>query len=104
MSMRETRPTTSEPGCAAWRLYTKTRPILGAAQVGCLTATGILAGFSLVFFFGAVGGNTAWLMAMAKTVRRSRLDVCGWWFAWGGLLVSGTTLLALFAEYYVHRL
>ncbi|KAI8945369.1 hypothetical protein F4801DRAFT_584505 [Xylaria longipes] len=56
--------------------------VLGATQVGCLAVTGILAGFSPIFSFGAVGGNAAWLMAMAKTVKRSRPDVCGRWFAW----------------------
>lgn len=73
---------------------------LGAAQVACLAATGLLAGFSPVYFVGAVGGNALWLAAMVKTVKRSRPDVCAWWFSWGGLLVSGTTALALFAEYY----
>ena len=37
---------------------------------------------------------------MAKTVKRSRPDICAWWFSWGGLLVSGTTAVALFAEYF----
>ncbi|KAK5636775.1 hypothetical protein RRF57_012487 [Xylaria bambusicola] len=73
--------------------------IMGAAQVGCLIATGVLAGFSPVYFIGAAGGNALWLFAMFKTVKRSRPDICGWWFAWGGLLVSGTTALALLAEY-----
>ncbi|KAI1360885.1 UbiA prenyltransferase family-domain-containing protein [Xylaria arbuscula] len=72
---------------------------MGAAQVGCLIATGVLAGFSPVYFIGAAGGNALWLAAMVKTVKRSRPDICGWWFAWGGLLVSGTTTLALLAEY-----
>lgn len=73
--------------------------VMGAAQVGCLIATGALAGFSPVYFIGAAGGNALWLAAMVKTVKRSRPDICGWWFAWGGLLVSGTTALALLAEY-----
>ena len=73
--------------------------VMGAAQVGCLLATGLLAGFSPIYFVGAVGGNALWLAAMVKTVKRSRPDICGWWFAWGGLLVSGTTALALLAEY-----
>lgn len=72
---------------------------LGAVQVGCLAATGVLAGFSPVYLVGAVGGNAAWLVAMVRTVKRSRPGVCAWWFSWGGLLVSGTTALALFAEY-----
>ena len=72
---------------------------LGAAQVGCLALTGVLAGFSPVYFIGAVGGNAAWIISMVKTVKRSRPDVCAWWFSWGGLLVSGTTAAALFAEY-----
>lgn len=38
--------------------------------------------------------------AMVKTVKRSRPDICGWWFAWGGLLVSSTTAVGLFAEYF----
>lgn len=38
--------------------------------------------------------------AMAATVKRSRPDICAWWFSWGGLLVSGTTVVALFAEYF----
>lgn len=41
---------------------------------------------------------------MAKTVKRSRPDICAWWFSWGGLLVSGTTATALFAEYYGRRI
>ncbi|KAJ2990404.1 hypothetical protein NUW58_g2968 [Xylaria curta] len=73
--------------------------VMGAAQVGCLVATGVLAGFSPIYFIGAAGGNALWLAAMVKTVKRSRPDICGWWFAWGGLLVSGTTVLALLAEY-----
>ncbi|KAI0424433.1 UbiA prenyltransferase family-domain-containing protein [Xylaria sp. FL1042] len=73
--------------------------VMGAAQVGCLIATGVLAGFSPIYFIGAAGGNALWLAAMVKTVKRSRPDICGWWFAWGGLLVSGTTVLALLAEY-----
>ncbi|KAI1435908.1 hypothetical protein GGR50DRAFT_653704 [Xylaria sp. CBS 124048] len=73
--------------------------VLGAAQVACLAATGVLAGFSPIYFIGAAGGNALWLAAMVKTVRRSRPDICGWWFSWGGLLVSGTTVLALLAEY-----
>ena len=36
---------------------------LGAAQVGCLAATGILAGFSPVYMVGAVGGNALWLVS-----------------------------------------
>lgn len=71
---------------------------MGAAQVGCLVATGVLAGFSPIYFIGAAGGNALWLAAMVKTVKRSRPDVCAWWFSWGGLLVSGTTALALLAE------
>lgn len=74
--------------------------VMGAAQVGCLVATGVLAGFSPIYFIGAAGGNALWLAAMVKTVKRSRPDICGWWFAWGGLLVSGTTVLALLAEYF----
>ncbi|KAG8169997.1 hypothetical protein KVR01_000742 [Diaporthe batatas] len=73
---------------------------LGTAQVACLLLTGILAGFSLAYFVLAVGGNAICLMAMVKTVSRSRSDICGWWFAWGGLLVSGTTAMGLLAEYY----
>ncbi|KAL7627700.1 hypothetical protein AAE478_001894 [Parahypoxylon ruwenzoriense] len=73
--------------------------VLGAAQVCCLVATGVLAGFSPVYFISAAGGNALWLAAMVKTVKRSRPDICGWWFSWGGLLVSGTTTLALLAEY-----
>jgi 4-hydroxybenzoate polyprenyltransferase len=73
--------------------------IMGAAQVGCLVATGVLAGFSPIYFIGAAGGNALWLAAMVKTVKRSRPDICGWWFSWGGLLVSGTTALALLTEY-----
>ncbi|GAP93090.1 putative 4-hydroxybenzoate polyprenyl transferase [Rosellinia necatrix] len=73
---------------------------MGAAQVGCLIATGVLAGFSPIYFIGAAGGNALWLAAMVKTVKRSRPDICGWWFSWGGLLVSGTTVLALLAEYF----
>ncbi|RYP69499.1 hypothetical protein DL770_008229 [Monosporascus sp. CRB-9-2] len=73
--------------------------LLGAAQVGSLVVTGVLAGFSPVYFIGAAGGNAFWLAAMVKTVKRSRPDICAWWFAWGGLLVSGTTTLALLAEY-----
>lgn len=72
---------------------------LGTAQVGCLVAAGVLAGFSPVYFVGAVGGNIIGLVAMAKTVKRSRPDICAWWFAWGGLVVSGTTVAGLFAEY-----
>ncbi|CAJ2507424.1 Uu.00g086100.m01.CDS01 [Anthostomella pinea] len=72
---------------------------MGAAQVGCLIATGVLAGFSPIYFIGAAGGNALWLAAMVKTVKRSRPDICAWWFSWGGLLVSGTTVLALVAEY-----
>ncbi|KAI1813754.1 UbiA prenyltransferase family-domain-containing protein [Poronia punctata] len=71
---------------------------MGAAQVGCLVATGVLAGFSPIYFIGAAGGNALWLAAMVKTVKRSRPDICAWWFSWGGLLVSGTTALALLAE------
>ncbi|KAI1764514.1 UbiA prenyltransferase family-domain-containing protein [Hypoxylon sp. FL1150] len=74
--------------------------VLGAAQVGCLAATGVLAGFSPIYFAGAAGGNALWLTVMVKTVKRSRPDICAWWFSWGGLLVSGTTVLALMAEYY----
>ncbi|KUI59731.1 4-hydroxybenzoate polyprenyltransferase, mitochondrial [Cytospora mali] len=77
---------------------------LGAAQVGCLVLTGVLGGFSPIYFIGAAGGNALWLTSMAMTVKRSRPDVCAWWFAWGGLLVSGTTAAALFAEYYYKRL
>ncbi|KAI1169889.1 UbiA-domain-containing protein [Nemania sp. FL0916] len=73
--------------------------VMGAAQVGCLIATGVLAGFSPIYFIGAAGGNALWLAAMVKTVKRSRPDICAWWFSWGGLLVSGTTALALLAEY-----
>ncbi|KAI1164542.1 UbiA prenyltransferase family-domain-containing protein [Nemania serpens] len=73
--------------------------VMGAAQVACLVATGVLAGFSPIYFIGAAGGNALWLAAMVKTVKRSRPDICGWWFSWGGLLVSGTTALALLAEY-----
>ncbi|KAG9252366.1 UbiA prenyltransferase family-domain-containing protein [Emericellopsis atlantica] len=73
---------------------------LGAAQVGCLAATGILAGFSPVYMIGAVGGNALWLATMVMTVKRTRPDICAWWFSWGGLLVSGTTVAALFAEYH----
>lgn len=73
--------------------------ILGTAQVGCLAITGVLAGFSPVYFISAVGGNIAWLGCMVKTVKRSRPKTCAWWFSWGGLLVSGTTTLALLAEY-----
>ncbi|KAI0468057.1 UbiA prenyltransferase family-domain-containing protein [Xylaria cf. heliscus] len=73
--------------------------ILGAAQVGSLAITCVLAGLSPITFIGVVGGNAAWIVAMVRTVKRSRPDICGWWFAWGGLLVSGTTSLALFAEY-----
>ncbi|KAI1819657.1 UbiA prenyltransferase family-domain-containing protein [Xylaria intraflava] len=72
---------------------------MGAAQVACLVATGVLAGFSPIYFIGAAGGNALWLAAMVKTVKRTRPDVCAWWFSWGGLLVSGTTVLALLAEY-----
>ncbi|KAF3766658.1 putative UbiA family prenyltransferase, partial [Cryphonectria parasitica EP155] len=72
---------------------------LGAAQVACLAVTGVLGGFSPIYWVGAVGGNAMWLTIMARTVKRSRPDVCGWWFAWGGLIVSGTTGAALFAEY-----
>lgn len=36
---------------------------LGAAQVGCLLMTGILAGFSPIYFIGAVGGNALWLVS-----------------------------------------
>lgn len=73
--------------------------VMGGAQVACLVATGVLAGFSPIYFIGAAGGNALWLAAMVKTVKRSRPDICGWWFSWGGLLVSGTTVLALLAEY-----
>jgi 4-hydroxybenzoate polyprenyltransferase len=73
---------------------------LGAVQVACLVATGVLANFSPVYMIGAAGGNALWLAAMIKTVKRTRPDICAWWFSWGGLLVSGTTALALFAEYF----
>ncbi|KAI5859279.1 UbiA prenyltransferase family-domain-containing protein [Durotheca rogersii] len=74
--------------------------VLGAVQVGCLVATGVLAGFSPIYFVGAAGGNALWLAAMAKTAKRTRPDICAWWFSWGGLLVSGTTTLALIGEYF----
>ncbi|KAI0122729.1 UbiA prenyltransferase family-domain-containing protein [Daldinia grandis] len=74
--------------------------ILGTAQVGCLAATGIMADFSSIYFVGAAGGNSVWLLMIIKTDIRSRPDICAWWFSWGGLLVSGTTVLALMAEYY----
>lgn len=77
--------------------------VLGLAQVGCLVATGVLASFSPVYFISAAGGNAVWLAAMVKTVRRSRPHICAWWFSWGGLLVSGTTTLALLAEYYYRQ-
>ncbi|KAI0396811.1 UbiA prenyltransferase family-domain-containing protein [Xylariaceae sp. FL0594] len=72
--------------------------VMGAAQVACLIATGLFAGFSPVYFIGAAGGNALCLVAMVKTVKRSRPDICAWWFSWGGLLMSGTTALALLAE------
>ncbi|OTA81657.1 hypothetical protein M434DRAFT_401325 [Hypoxylon sp. CO27-5] len=76
---------------------------LGLLQVMCLVVTGMMAGFSPVYFVGAAGGNALWIAAMVKTVKRSRPDICAWWFAWGGLLVSGTTVLALFAEFSLGR-
>ncbi|KAI1503404.1 UbiA prenyltransferase family-domain-containing protein [Biscogniauxia marginata] len=74
--------------------------VLGTAQVICLAVTGVLAGFSPVYFIGATGGNAVWLITMIKTVKRSRPDVCAWWFSWGSLLVSGTTALACLVEYF----
>ncbi|KAK7748760.1 hypothetical protein SLS53_000784 [Cytospora paraplurivora] len=35
---------------------------LGSAQVGCLLLTGILGGFSPIYFIGAAGGNALWLV------------------------------------------
>jgi len=77
---------------------------LGSAQVACLTLTGILARFSPIYFLFSACGNTICLAAMVKTVKRSRPDICGWWFSWGGLIVNGTTALGLIAEYSTGRL
>jgi 4-hydroxybenzoate polyprenyltransferase len=76
---------------------------LGAVQVGSLALAGVLAGFSPIYFVGAVGGNAFWLAVMARTAKRSRPDICAWWFSWGGLVVSGTTVAALFTEYFYNK-
>lgn len=36
---------------------------LGAAQVGCLVATGMLAGLGPIYMIGAAGGNALWLVS-----------------------------------------
>lgn len=73
--------------------------VLGTAQVACLLATGLLAGLGPLYFVGACGGNAALLLAMAMTAKRSRPESCAWWFSYGSLLVGGTTVLGLGAEY-----
>lgn len=38
--------------------------VLGAAQVGCLVATGVMAGLSPVYMTIAAGGNALWLVSV----------------------------------------
>lgn len=47
---------------------------LGAAQVGCLVLAGVLAGFSPVYFVGAVGGNIIGLVSLS--FRCKGVDPC----------------------------
>ncbi|KAL1980166.1 hypothetical protein VTN96DRAFT_4597 [Rasamsonia emersonii] len=73
--------------------------VLGTAQVGLLVAAGWLAGLSPVYYTVACGGNALWLAIMAKTVNRAKPHISAWWFAWGSLIVGGTTVAGLLAEY-----
>lgn len=72
---------------------------LSAAQAGLMIAAGILSGLSPVYFVVACGGNAVMLAAMAKTVKRSRPDMCAWWSLRGSILAGGTTVVGLFGEY-----
>lgn len=73
--------------------------VLGTAQVGLLVAAGWLAGLSPIYYTVACGGNALWLAIMAKTVNRAKPHISAWWFAWGSLIVGGTTVVGLLAEY-----
>jgi 4-hydroxybenzoate polyprenyltransferase len=48
---------------------------LGTVQVACLVATGVLAGFSPVYFIGTVGGNIIGLVSFVRHLARWRSSV-----------------------------
>lgn len=74
---------------------------LSSMQVSLMVGAGYLAGLSPVYFIIACGGNAAMLATMAMTVKRTRPDICAWWFLRGSILVGGTTVVGLFGEYFM---
>jgi 4-hydroxybenzoate polyprenyltransferase len=72
---------------------------LAVVQLGLLSATGVAAGLSPVFFVGSVGGAALTLGTMIRRVKLKEVKDCWWWFVNGAWLTGGAISLGLAGEY-----
>ena len=77
---------------------------LSAGQVSLMLAAGYLADLGPLYHTISCGGSIASLTWMAMTVDRDHPETCAWWFKNGSMIVGGTTVAGLFAQYAWNRL
>ena len=72
---------------------------LAGVQLSLLVATGLLTGFSPVYFVGSCGGSAVALAVMIRSVDLKQPGSCAWWFRWGAWFVGGSVVSGLLGEY-----
>ncbi|KAF2265440.1 UbiA prenyltransferase [Lojkania enalia] len=69
-------------------------------QTVLLTATGLVQGFGLSYFFVTCGGTTALLFWNVYSVDLKNPSECMWWFMYGSRMVGAITSAGLLLEFF----